>query len=820
MNLRDCPAKSPSNSCLLGSTGMECDPLAADVTKPDPDCQYRADSTTSDSSMMFLSHLESVTHVCTAQTHDSLAPTRQNRLCHGASVWEVMEQHVDFAEGNNPAGGGAVDPTPTFRRVKTTNPAVFLLLDDVCGVDKPGVDCQGLIVYNALKPVIEALFDQDIPYLGMGKYREALSAIYKNTVLQQKESIDKKDLLDFVPYSPKKDYVTEPESALIKVLEALNSFTEYTGEVNILLVQMINTNEAGTEYPPLLLDRVKVSCVLYGYENYNSWLPQLADETGGSFYISPTYDPTYARQALTSLQPDPAEVTLLRQTRSLEAAVTVPVVVDSSLGLSTYFYANFSASAVGFTLISPAGDETEISSPYTHTVNDAAAGTWEMVLNSTEGGTVDVLVTSNRRGAESDVEVKTWTSASSQGNLDLNTSGLIFYVSVTQGNVAVKGLHVTATFYSAKNLATQVVVPLSDDGYGDPDIQLHDGIYSGYVTDFGAHSSRKINLFVDVTVQPATSARAAPPVGSRALPQDPFDEAPCCGSVAPGAVSLEVNRFITASTAVTILNGPSFGSYDPPPSRIESLVAMAVDQDGPVIEAGTVRVTLKWNAPGKDFTQGRVSRYDIWYSDSLETLISDPESTTKVEDSQYEGGPPTPLDYGGEQTAVLLLPKLVEEETHYFITVVPVEARENEEQKGDPSPPVSVMVTSGSPFTTTTTTPEPTTTTTTTPEPTTTTTTTPEPTTTTTTTPESTTTTTTTPESTTTTTTTSESTTTTTTTPDPTTSTSPEPTISTSTPEATATPSTTESTAASTSTADPTTASTSTADPTTASTQS
>lgn len=89
-----------------------------------------------------------------------------------------------------------------------------------------------------------------------------------------------------------------------------------------------------------------------------------------------------------------------------------------------------------------------------------------MVLNSTEGGTVDVLVTSNRRGAESDVEVKTWTSASSQGNLDLNTSGLIFYVSVTQGNVAVKGLHVTATFYSAKNLATQVVVPLSDDGYG------------------------------------------------------------------------------------------------------------------------------------------------------------------------------------------------------------------------------------------------------------------------------------------------------------------------------------------------------------------
>lgn len=89
-----------------------------------------------------------------------------------------------------------------------------------------------------------------------------------------------------------------------------------------------------------------------------------------------------------------------------------------------------------------------------------------MVLNSTEGGTVDILVTSNRRGNGNDVEVKTWTSASSQGTLDLDTSGLIFYVSVTQENVAVKGLHVTATFYSGISTAGQVSVTLSDDGYG------------------------------------------------------------------------------------------------------------------------------------------------------------------------------------------------------------------------------------------------------------------------------------------------------------------------------------------------------------------
>ncbi|XP_047480158.1 mucin-22-like [Penaeus chinensis] len=800
----------------VDSTGMECDPLATDVTKPDSDCRYRANSTTSDASMMFLSHLDSVTRVCTSQTHDSLAPTRQNRLCHGASVWDVMGQHVDFADGNNPPGGGSGEATPTFRTVKTTNPAVFLLLDDNCGVEKTGVDCQGLIVYNALKPVIEGLFDQDIPYLGIGKYREKLSAIYKNNVLLKTESIDKNDFLDFVPYAPRNDYVTQPELALEKVLDALNTFTEYTGEVNILLVQMINTNDPGTSYPSLISEKVKVTSVLYGFENYNSWLPELAASTGGTFSISPTYDPMYARQALIGLEPDPTEVTLLRQTKSLESAVTVPVLVDSSLGLATYFYANFSASAVSFTLISPAGNEMEIPSPYSHTVNDAEAGTWIMVLNSTEGGTVDILVTSNRRGTVNDVEVKTWTSASSQGNQDLATSGLTFYVSVTQGNMAVKGLHVTAAFYSGKSAADKVYVTLSDDGYGDPDIQLHDGIYSGYVTDFGSHSSITADLYADVTVEPSTASPAPPPVGSRALPQDPFDEVPCCGSVASGAVSLEVNRFITGATTVTILNGPSFGTYDPPPSRIESLVSVAVDQDGPVIEAGTVKVTLNWNAPGKDFTQGKVSRYDIWYSETLEDLISDPESTTKVEDSQYEGGPPTPLEYGGEQTAVVLLPKLVDQDTRYFITVVPVEIRDGDEQKGDPSSPVSVMVTSGSPFTTT---PEPTTTTTST------TTTTPEPTTTTTTTPEPTTTTTTTPEPTTTTTTTPEPTTSTSTTPDSTTiesttaSTANPTTISTSTADpTTASTSTADPTTASTSTADPTTASTSTADPTTAST--
>ncbi|XP_042859413.1 calcium-activated chloride channel regulator 1-like [Penaeus japonicus] len=81
----------------IDSSGAECDPMSSDVTKPDLDCRYRLDSTTSDFSVMFISHLNSVTRVCTAETHDKLAPTRQNRLCHGASVWEVMEQHVDFA---------------------------------------------------------------------------------------------------------------------------------------------------------------------------------------------------------------------------------------------------------------------------------------------------------------------------------------------------------------------------------------------------------------------------------------------------------------------------------------------------------------------------------------------------------------------------------------------------------------------------------------------------------------------------------------------------------------------------------------------------
>lgn len=89
-----------------------------------------------------------------------------------------------------------------------------------------------------------------------------------------------------------------------------------------------------------------------------------------------------------------------------------------------------------------------------------------VVSNEAGQGTGEVQVTTCGRPGQEQVEVTTWNSAPSQGDLDLQTSSLAFYVSVTQGRKAVKDLAVTVTFYSGSSNSSRMEVALWDDGYG------------------------------------------------------------------------------------------------------------------------------------------------------------------------------------------------------------------------------------------------------------------------------------------------------------------------------------------------------------------
>lgn len=68
-------------------------------------------------------------HFCNASTHDPSAPTKHNQLCGGRSVWEVLETHPDFSEGNNPPRAAASPPPVNISIVRAAPDRFFFLLE-------------------------------------------------------------------------------------------------------------------------------------------------------------------------------------------------------------------------------------------------------------------------------------------------------------------------------------------------------------------------------------------------------------------------------------------------------------------------------------------------------------------------------------------------------------------------------------------------------------------------------------------------------------------------------------------------------------------
>ncbi|XP_006813357.1 calcium-activated chloride channel regulator 1-like [Saccoglossus kowalevskii] len=105
---------------------------------PEDDCRFY-DSGSFTGSLMYRQYLSQLIHFCDNETfadtlesiHNVESPSKQNRLCEEKSVWEIMREHVDFADGANPPGAGcdATLTLPEFRIVKQQGSRIALVLD-------------------------------------------------------------------------------------------------------------------------------------------------------------------------------------------------------------------------------------------------------------------------------------------------------------------------------------------------------------------------------------------------------------------------------------------------------------------------------------------------------------------------------------------------------------------------------------------------------------------------------------------------------------------------------------------------------------------
>ena len=217
---------------------------------------------------------------------------------------------------------------------------------------------------------------------------------------------------------------------------------------------------------------------------------------------------------------------------------------------------------------------------------------------------------------EESIILNTWVS---QINGDV-----IMYASVMQGSLPVLDAEVVATV--SRPGQPSVKVTLRDTGLGYPDITKGDGIYSSYFTDYAPESG-----YYQVTVT------ATHNMGSAKTPKlsanIDADSNLCCGSEFPVSYTIPTGPFNRYSVLPAFYVDSPTSFYIRQHQRQEEVQRRLVNDVFPPSRVTDFKVdnyvedslfvTLRWTAPGGDYDKGKAFRYEIRCYTNKEALRDD-----------------------------------------------------------------------------------------------------------------------------------------------------------------------------------------------------
>ncbi|KAK6645164.1 hypothetical protein RUM43_001440 [Polyplax serrata] len=213
---------------------------------------------------------------------------------------------------------------------------------------------------------------------------------------------------------------------------------------------------------------------------------------------------------------------------------------------------------------------------------------------------------------------------------------VILYVEVKSGMWPVRGATVEVTITKKTTNDTDRYkerFELHDTGSGDPDLMKGDGIYSKY---WSPVNGGKGTYTIDITVTDSGNTAYSWNDGFF-IPQN--DE-PCCGSQMTSPSVRPLSPFQRQLPPYTI----SFTQED-----INSIQAASVGRVADLVVEhipSELKARLTWTAP--DLGGLDAAKYTLHYTPSLETLLSDPQSTPI-----WRHGTPFPLAAGSETSFTL-----------------------------------------------------------------------------------------------------------------------------------------------------------------------
>ncbi|XP_066984278.1 calcium-activated chloride channel regulator 1-like [Macrobrachium rosenbergii] len=554
-----------SNVPVQGST-VHCE------SHRESSCRFSASASGNDevtSSLMYLHHLPHVTQFCDGSSHASTSPTKQNALCSRRSVWEVIEQHPDFANGSNPAGDPTRDVTPTFMYVRPAPTRYVMVVEDttVMNLQKR---------WEFLRKAVRKLLVYDVPVgSAVGVVLFDHVAKVKLPLTPTPASLDERQRLatSSLPRNPSR--IPESQKCIICGLEEAVKMLEKYGDSAAGGVILLVT--AGSSQPIVPHDLrqleavikrkgVRVVPVLYPVTGRNpqpvSGIENLAQISGTESFavldegigmdgkvsmMVALMDALYG--ALRIFIPDPNALPLVVHKKEFPGGIGSisqgTFTIDESLGGQVRFALTYyDLGHVGnmINLIDPKGrgletlnlqeEDGDVNMIFV-TVQDAMAGEWlyrvENRADSHQSLFVRVLATprpanttssaSSHRDSHA-VTISAWTSTTSTVfNVSNVDDPVLVYAQVTCGGAPVVGAKVEASlqrlgFNSTGSHYEPHTFLLFDNGNGDADTTKNDGVYSRYLPSFGTSDARYTLSFTltdnDATAQVIMPSQQAP----------------------------------------------------------------------------------------------------------------------------------------------------------------------------------------------------------------------------------------------------------------------------------------------------------------------
>ncbi|KAM4642182.1 calcium-activated chloride channel regulator 1-like [Discoglossus pictus] len=604
----------------------------------EPECKFVPDiDQLASQSIMYSSSIESVTEFCDTNSHNTEAPTLQNRMCNLRSTWEVIMNSTDIQL--TPPRTNMTIPAPSYSLLQYRNRVVTLVLDvsgSMAGHDRIGR------LYQAADVFLIQVIEKD-SYVGIVQFSSSASIITLPRQITTEE--DRKHLKNLVPKST--SGATNICSGLWSGLSINKHIDGSTyGTEIILLTDGEDSYDTTLCYSDIESSGAIIHIIVLGPDEAKA-VKDIAGMTGGILFLATDkLDTNGLIDAFSGLLSQDGDI--FKQAIQLESsAINIrpanclngTVYIDSSIGNETFFLVTWLSLEPTISLEDPNGQiynsahfvsDTTSRSTRLAIPGRAEVGPWHYSICNTYIYNQVLGITVNSRAFNEEVPPVT-VNVHINNDRSQFPSPIVVYAIVSQGHLPVKGAKVTAIIEPVTG--NSVTLELLDNGAG-ADIVKNDGIYSRYFTELTGNGRYNVKVRVEGRenktrlAMPSSRVSYAP----HYLKDGTVNMNPARRAVNDDDPELNLGAFSRTAlgASFTVSNVPVAPEEDfYKPEKITDLKAKTEENT----------IALSWTATGDDLDQGSAARYDLRMSNNPVDLRDNFDIATEIDISNITPQP-------------------------------------------------------------------------------------------------------------------------------------------------------------------------------------